>query len=134
MISLILNGKKAAVILIKKLWTIKLLYSYMRELYQMIDYINWLATSYTNKQLSFNFLQYHNSTCPNLSCLEIFMTRWWWTNSQWCNPTLSLRFRATKMCLRASKISKICLFGCPTGRETSWKANYEIYSKYSLIK
>ena len=34
---------------------------------------------------------------------------------QWCNLTFSRRFWVTKVCLRASKISKICLFGCPTG-------------------
>ena len=53
---------------------------------------------------------------------------------QWCNLTFSRRFWATKVCLRASKISKICLFGCPTGWATSWKANFENYSRYSLIK
>ena len=40
------------------------------------------------------------------------LTRWFW---------------ATKVCLRASKISKICLFGCLTGQ-----ANFENYS-YSAI-
>ena len=53
---------------------------------------------------------------------------------QWCNLTLARRFWATKVCLRASKISKICLFDCPTGRATSWKANFENYSRHSLIK
>ena len=39
MTSIILNWKKAADILIGKFWIVKLLYSYMRHLYQMIDYI-----------------------------------------------------------------------------------------------
>ena len=53
---------------------------------------------------------------------------------QWCNLTLVPQFWATKVWLQASKISKICLFGHPTGRATSWKANFEICSRYSLIK
>ena len=48
---------------------------------------------------------------------------------QWCNLTLARRFWATKVCLRASKISKICLFGGPTRRETFWEANFENYSR-----
>ena len=40
----------------------------------------------------------------------------------------------TRVCLRASKISKTCLLGCPTGQATSWKANFENCSRYSLIK
>ena len=127
-------GKKSAVFLNRKFWTVKLSHSYMRQLYQMIDYINWLATSYTNKQLFFNLLQYYNSICPNLSCLDIFMIKWWWTNSQWRNLTLVRRFWTTNMCLWASKISKICLFGFPTGRATSWNTNFENYFKYFLIK
>ena len=54
--------------------------------------------------------------------------------SQWCNLKLAPRFWTTKVCLQASKISKICLFGHPTGQATSWKANFEICSRYSLIK
>ena len=106
--SIILNWKKAAVILIKTFWPVKLLYSYMRQLYQMIDYINWLTATYTNKLLFLNLLQYYNSICPNLSCLDIFvfMIIWWWTDSHWCNLTLAWRFWATKMCLRESKICK----------------------------
>ena len=126
--------KKAADSLISKFWTVKLLYSYMRHLYQMIDCNNWLTTSYTNKQLLFNLLQYYNSICPNLSCLDIFMIRWWWTNSQWCNLTLTKRFWGTKVCLQDRKIFKICLFGCPTGRATSWNANFENYSRYFFDK
>ena len=38
---------------------------------------------------------------------------------QWCNLTLAQRFWATKVCRRASKISKICLFGPPTRWATS---------------
>ena len=134
MTSIILNGKKVAVFLISKCWTVKLLYSYMRQLYQMIDYINWLATTYKNKQLVFNFLQYYNSMCPNLSCLDIFMIRWWGTSRQWCNLTLARRFWTTNMCLWASKVSKICMFGWSTGRGNSWKANVQLYFRYSLVK
>ena len=72
----------------------------------MMNCINWLATSYTNMQLFFNLLQYYNCTCPNLSCLDIFMIRWWWTNSQWCNLTLARRFWTTNICLWTSKILK----------------------------
>ena len=36
-----------------------------------------------------------------------------------CNVTPARRFWVTKVCLRASKISKICLFGYPTRRATS---------------
>ena len=53
---------------------------------------------------------------------------------QWCNLTLARWFWATKVCLRASKISKICQFGRSTGRETFWKANFENYSRYYLVK
>ena len=54
--------------------------------------------------------------------------------NQWCNLTLARHFWATKVCLWASKTSKICLFGCPTGQATFWKANFENCSGYSLIK
>ena len=40
---------------------------------------------------------------------------------QWCNLILAWWFWATKVCLRASKISQICLFGHPTGQATFWK-------------
>ena len=40
-------------------------------------------------------------------------------NSHWCNLTLVGWFWVTKMCLWASKISKICLFGSLTGQATS---------------
>ena len=53
---------------------------------------------------------------------------------QCCNLTLAWWFWATKVCLQASKISKICLFGRPNGWATSWKVNFENYSRYSLIK
>ena len=53
---------------------------------------------------------------------------------QWCNLTLAQRFLATKVCWGASKISKICLFGHQTGQVTSWKADFENYYRYSLIK
>ena len=61
--------------------------------------------------------------------LEECLQKW-----QWSNVTLARRFWATKVCLLVSKISKICLFGCPTGRATSWKANFENFSKYYLVK
>ena len=121
--------KKEADILINKFKAVKLLHSYMR----LIDYINWLTTPYRNKQLFFNLLQYYNSICPNLSCLDIFMIKWW-TNNQCCNLALAWRFWATKVCVRASKIPKLCLFGCPTDRATSWKANFKNHSRNSLIK
>ena len=41
---------------------------------------------------------------------------------------------ATKICLPTSKISKLCVFGRPISWVTSWKANFENYSRYSLIK
>ena len=54
--------------------------------------------------------------------------------NQWCNLTLAWHFWATKVCLWASKTSKICQLGCLTGQATFWKANFENYSRYSLIK
>ena len=51
-----------------------------------------------------------------------------------CNLPLTQGLWATKVYLRASKVSKICLFGHQTGQATSWKANFENYSRYSLIK
>ena len=54
--------------------------------------------------------------------------------NQWCKLTLTSWFWATKVYLQASKNSKICLFGCSNGQATSWKANFENYSRYSLIK
>ena len=53
---------------------------------------------------------------------------------QWCNLTLAWRFWRTKVCLQVSEISKICLFGRPTRPTTSWKVNFENYSRYSSIK
>ena len=99
-------------------------------------YIKWLiiSTDWLRPTQISNFLQYHNSICPNLSCLDILMIRWWWTNNQWCNLTLYGRFWVTKMCLRVSKIYKICLFGCATERATFWKENFKNYFKYVLIK
>ena len=41
------------------------------------------------------------------------------TYYQWCNLTLARQFWVSKMCLRVSKILKICLFGCLAGRATS---------------
>ena len=38
---------------------------------------------------------------------------------EWCNLTLTRWIWATKVYLRARKISKICLFGCLSGRATS---------------
>ena len=46
---------------------------------------------------------------------------------QWCNLKLARHFWVTNICRQASKISKRCLFGRPTGRATSWKANFENY-------
>ena len=51
-----------------------------------------------------------------------------------CNLPLTQGLWATKLYPRASKVSKICLFGHQTGQATSWKANFENYSRYSLIK
>ena len=68
------------------------------------------------------------SVCLCLSvCLSICMY-------QWCNLTLARQIWATRVCLRASKIFKICLLGRLTGQATSWKAYLENYSRYSLIK
>ena len=53
---------------------------------------------------------------------------------QWCNLILARRFWATKVCLRAIEISRICLFRRPTGRATFWKANFENYSRSFLRK
>ena len=53
---------------------------------------------------------------------------------QWCNLTLTRWFWGTKVCLQVSKISKICQFGCLTGQATTWKADFENFSRYSLIK
>ena len=52
---------------------------------------------------------------------------------QWCNLTLAQWFWATKVCLQASKICKICFFGRQTGWATSWNANSENYSRYFLM-
>ena len=56
------------------------------------------------------------------------------TNLPWWNLTLARRFWAAKVCLQESKTSKVCLFGCPTGRATFWKPKFENCSRYSLIK
>ena len=78
------------------------------QLYETLISNDWLyTTSYTNKQLFFNLVKYYNSLCQNLPCLYNLMIRWWWTNSQWCNQTLARQLWVTKVCLRASKISKI---------------------------
>ena len=54
--------------------------------------------------------------------------------NQWCNLTLAQKLWTTKVCLWVSKTPKICLFGHLIGQATSWKANFENYSIYSLIK
>ena len=74
--------------------------------------------------------------CSSLFLLKLHA---WMYNTQqivyhWCDLTLAQWFWGTKMCLWASKISKIHLFGRPTGWATSWKANFENYSRYLLIK
>ena len=51
--------------------------------------------------------------------------------AHFCNLTLTRRFWVTTVYLRVSKISKICLLGCPTGRATSWKANFENFYRCS---
>ena len=86
--------------------------------------------------LSQNYLSSHKSR-TNVKCTTCI----WWAQhveivfyQQWCNQTLARWFWATRMCLRASKNSKICLFGYQAGCATSWKANFENYSRYSLIK
>ena len=43
--------------------------------------------SYTSKQLFLNLIHCYNSMRPYLSCLDIFMIRWWWTNS-WCKQLI----------------------------------------------
>ena len=57
-----------------------------------------------------------------------------WSICQWCNLTLAQQFWTTKVCLRTRKMSKICLFVCPTRRATSSKENFENHSRYSLVK
>ena len=53
---------------------------------------------------------------------------------QCCNLTPACRFWATKVCLWASKIFKLCLFGRMIGQATSSNTNFENYSRCSLIK
>ena len=74
--------------------------------------------------------------CSNLCLLKLhaWMYNTQQTVYQWRDLTLVQRFWATKVCLWASKIAKIRLFGRPIGRVTSWKAKFENYSVYSLIK
>ena len=43
----------------------------------------------------------------------------------WSNLTFVWWLWLTKVCLWASKISKICVFGHPTWRITFWKPNFE---------
>ena len=43
---------------------------------------------------------------------------------QWCNLTLAQWFWASLVCLRASEISQICLFGRPTGQANFWKSKF----------
>ena len=91
---------------------------------------------------SFSGVGYENCRCnftavPCFDLLDIVMRVAFGfvpVTRQWCNLTLFSRFWATKMCLWASKISKICLFSRPTERATSWKENSEKYPRYSLIK
>ena len=53
--------------------------------------------------------------------------------SQWCNLTFAQRFWATKACLWASKIFKICVW-LPDWANNFLKSNFENYARYSLIK
>ena len=53
---------------------------------------------------------------------------------QCCNLTPACRFWATKVCLWASKIFKLYLFGRMIGQATSSNTNFENYSRCSLIK
>ena len=70
---IILKGKKEAGILISKFWTVKLLYSYMRHLYQIIDYINWLTTSNPIKQ---TFSIYYNIIIPYVQISHALTFLW----------------------------------------------------------
>ena len=70
---IILNGKKAAGIFSSKFWTFKLLHSYMKHLYQMIDYINWLTASYTIKQ---SFLICYNIIIPYVQTYHALTFLW----------------------------------------------------------
>ena len=74
--------------------------------------------------------------CSSLFLLKLhaWMYNTQQTVHQWCNLTFARWFWATKVCLWARKISKVCLFGHPTGPVTFWKANFENYSRYLLIK
>ena len=67
-------------------------------------------------------------SCTNFCALVTLLV------CQWCYLTLTWRFWVTKVCLWLSKTSKICLFSYPNGGATFWKANFENFSRYSLIK
>ena len=96
---------------------------------------------YHLRKLWYNMFQ-NRKNLGSISWVVKINKKWWMKNTeavirtfpQWCNLTLASRSWATKVCLQASKVSKICLFGYPTGRANSWKANFEICSRYSLIK
>ena len=94
----------------------------------------------SQKRISINtnnlFQSLSSQTCSSLFLLKLHA---WMYNTQpivyqWCNLTIAQRFWVTKVYLWASKIPKIRLLGCPTEQVTSWKANFENYSRYLLIK
>ena len=120
-------------ILISKLWTVRILYNYMKHLYQMNNYINWLTTCYTNKQL---FSICYNLVTPYIQIHQALKYLQDDDRATASSETFALApwFWTTKMCLMAGKIYKICLFGFPNGRSSSRKANFENYCRYSLIK
>ena len=112
---------------------------------------NWVVKKWSFSNAKFIFITFEScdKTCSkiekqlvSISWLAKINKKWWMKNTevvirtfpQCYNLTLALRFWATKVCLQVGKISKIYLFGHPTGQATSWNANFEICSRYSLIK
>ena len=81
-----------------------------------VKYI-YIYTKCLRSMKSSYILNYHN-TVSHLNNGN-YIYRWFWM---------------TKVCLQVREIPKICLFGCLTGWATSWKANFENYSRSFLIK
>ena len=96
--------------MISMFWTVKLLYSYMRQLYQNIDYINWLAASYTNKQL---FSICYNIIIPYVQNYHALTLLWEDNDGATASVVTWHSPYGLEQTICANKISIICLFGSP---------------------
>ena len=81
---------------------------------------NHEAQNYIKVPITMSVLQYflYDDSKQDFDYFSLQKIRFTECNSQWSNLTLARQFWETKVGLQASKTSKMCLFGRPTGRAT----------------